>query len=125
MRTRPNAMELLELAEHTLTDDVAPDLARHQRYRVALITSALGIARRELAGGLSAFADELTALQQLYGIEPGEAPEAALDRLNRRFAADLRAGAFDAEGRDREAAKALLRNDVIARLAEDNPRYEK
>ena len=125
MRNRPNAVELIEAAERLLADEVAPELSNRQRYNVALIASAMGIARRELRGGLSAFPGELGALEQLYGKAPGEAPDASLDRLNRRFAADLRAGRFDGNDRNRRAAMTLLREDVAARLAEDNPRYQK
>jgi hypothetical protein len=125
MRNRPNAAELIEAAEKLLADEVAPELSNRQRYNVALIASAMGIARRELRGGISPSADELAALERLYGKVGGEAPDRALDRLNRRFAADLRAGRFDGNDRDRRAAITLLREDVLARLAEDNPRYQK
>ncbi len=125
MRNRPNAVELIEASEKLLADEVAPELSNRQRYNVALIASAMGIARRELRGGLSAFPGELGALETLYGKTPGEAPDISLDRLNRRFAADLRAGRFDGNDRDRRAAMTLLREDVTARLAEDNPRYQK
>jgi hypothetical protein len=127
MRNRPNAVELIGIAEKLLSDEVAPDLTARQRYHVALISSAMGIARRELEGGVSAFRGEIEELQRLYTALPSEPPEAALDRLNRLFAADLRAGRFDrgANERDRKTALALLKNDVLARLAEDNPRYVK
>lgn len=125
MRSRPNAIELLDIAEKTLAGEVAPDMSNRQRYNVALITSALGIAQRELSGGMSAWGDELDALQALYGRDRSGSAQAALDRLNRRFAADLRAGVYDEKGRSRRTALKLLREDVLARLAEDNPRYEK
>ncbi len=127
MRNRPNAVELLDVAERTLSDEVAPDLTARQRYHVALIASAMGIARRELAGGVSPFDGEIDELRKLYPAASPERTEAALDRLNRLFAADLRAGRFDKGGNehDRKTALALLRNDVLARLAEDNPRYAK
>ena len=125
MRSRPNAVELLDIAEQTLTGEVVPDMSKRQRYNVALITSALGIARRELMGGLCAWRHELTALKSLYGAEKCEADEDVLRLLNRRFAADLRAGVYDEKGRRRKAALQLMSEDVRARLAEDNPRYEK
>lgn len=125
MRNRPNAVELIDIAEKTLTGEVAADLSTHQRYNVALIASAMGIARRELEGGVSAHPDEHAELEALYGRVPHEDPAAALDRLNRRFAEDLRSGAFDDKSKNRKAALALLRKDVAARLAEDNPRYQK
>ncbi len=129
MRNRPNAVELISVAEKLLSDKVAPDLTERQRYHVALIISAMGIARRELEGGVSAFRGEIEELQRLYTglLSVSEPSEAALDQLNRLFAADLRAGRFDrgADERDRKIALALLKNDVLCRLAEDNPRYVK
>ena len=136
MRNRPDALELIDIADKTLADEVATDLTKRQRYNVAMISSALGIARRELAGGVSAFPGESEALQKLYGTARREwqklyggmrreDPAASLDQLNKRFAADLRRGRFDAKGRERTIAMELLAKDVLARLAEDNPRYEK
>jgi hypothetical protein len=125
MRSRPNAVELLDIAEKTLAGEVAPDMSQRQRYNVALITSALGIARRELEGGPCPWPDELKALKTLYGAEHREADGEVLRRLNRRFAADLRAGVYDEKGRGRKVALELMRGDVLARMAEDNPRYEK
>lgn len=125
MRSRPDARELLEISERTLAGEVAPDLSNRQRYNVALITAAIGIARQELAGGASAWPGELAALKDLYGADGLESDDKALHRLNRKFAADLRAGVYDEAGRARKAASKLLREDVLARLAEDNPRYEK
>ena len=125
MRCRPDALELLEAAEKTLAGDVAPDLSNRQRYNVALIASAMGIAQRELSGGISAWPGELAALEKLYGRDRKAESAQSLDRLNRRFAADLRAGRFDTKGRDRKAAIKMLKEDVLARMAEDNPRYQK
>tara|TARA_R110000787_G_scaffold42994_1_gene105496 strand:+ start:226 stop:606 length:381 start_codon:yes stop_codon:yes gene_type:complete len=126
MRNRPDAVELIETAEKTLTGDVAPDLSPRKRYSVALIAAALGIAKRELRGGPTAWPGEMGALRELYGTADGPADHAAaLSTLNRRFAADLRAGLYDEPGRGRKLAMTLLGNDVVARLTEDNPRYEK
>lgn len=121
MRDRPRAAELLEIAGKTLAEEVAADLSARQRYNVALVASAVGIARREMEGGLTPWPGERRALEDLYGARNGGTDEEALDRLNRRFAGDLRSGALDDDPR----AAALLRNDVLARLAEDNPRYRK
>ena len=125
MRSRPDARELLEISERTLVGEVAPDLSNRQRYNVALITAAIGIARQELAGGASAWPGELAALKDLYCADELKSDDKSLHRLNRKFAADLRAGVYDEAGRTRKAAGKLLREDVLARLAEDNPRYEK
>lgn len=125
MRSRPDARELLDVAERTLAGEVAPDLSNRQRYNVALVTAAIGIARRELAGGETAWPGELAALKELYGADGLESDDKALHRLTRKLAADLRAGVYDEADRNRKAAARLLREDVLARLAEDNPRYEK
>ena len=125
MRSRPNAVELLEIAEQTLSREVAPDMSSRQRYTVALIASAMGIARRELNGGISAWKGELDTLHALYGQDTHTPPEKVLDHLNRKLAADFRAGIYDEESQRRKAALNLLCEDVLARLAEDNPRYEK
>ncbi|MFT5486131.1 MAG: hypothetical protein ACI9MU_001041, partial [Alphaproteobacteria bacterium] len=84
-----------------------------------------GISRRELAGGRTAWPGELAALKDIYGADGLESNDKALHRLNRKFAADLRAGVYDEAGQSRKATTKLLREDVLARLAEDNPRYEK
>ena len=78
VRNRPNAVELLDIAEQTLTSEVAPDMSKRQRYNVALIASAMGIARRELGGGISAWDGELDTLSALYGADPLETPETTL-----------------------------------------------
>jgi hypothetical protein len=80
---------------------------------------------RELDGGAMAWPKELAALKELYGADGLESDEKALHWLNRKFAADLRAGVYDAPGKERKAAAKLLRGDVLARLAEDSPRYSK
>lgn len=54
-----------------------------------------------------------------------ETDDVVIHRLNRKFALDLRAGVYDEKGRDQRVGLRLLREDVLARLAEDNPRYEK
>ena len=125
MRNRPNAAELLEIAEQTLAGEVAADMSNRQRYNVALIASAMGIARRELAGGVSAWAGELDTLRALYGGDPLDLPETELSNLNRRLAADLRGGVYDEKSREQKAALNLLCEDVLARLDEDNPRYDR
>ena len=69
MRNRPTAAELLQVAEETLYHKVATNLPKEQRYNVAMIISAIGIARRELTNGRFAWDGELDALQKLYGAD--------------------------------------------------------
>ncbi|MEE2996790.1 MAG: DUF6285 domain-containing protein [Pseudomonadota bacterium] len=125
MRSCPNALELLKIAEQTLITEVASDMSRRQRYTAALVASAIGIARRELARGICAWADELYTLRALYHADPTEEPESSLRELHRRLASDLRAGVYDENAKKRTAALGLLCQNVLARLKEDNPRYDK
>ena len=85
----------------------------------------MAIAAREAEAGDRALVAEGEALAALYGEAGGadEPLEAALGRLNRRFAADLRAGAFDAPGARQAAAFRLLRQVTMAKLMECNPKY--
>ena len=69
---------------------------------------------RELAAGDAWQEAERAALARLLGAE-GD-----LETLNRAFAANLRAGAFDGS----EQAYAVLVRSTAARLAECNPGYE-
>ena len=48
-------------------------MSKHQRYNVALIASAIGIARRELGGGISSWDGELDTLR--LADDPLKTPE--------------------------------------------------
>ena len=95
MRNRPNALELLDIARKTLSEEVAKDMSKRQRYNVALIASAIAIASRELTAGILAWDDELDTLRGLYGGDLAETSDSALARLNRQLAVDLRSGSYD------------------------------
>ncbi|MBI05287.1 MAG: hypothetical protein CMI96_05655 [Pelagibacteraceae bacterium] len=125
MRSRPNARELLDIAEKTLSAEVMPDISERQRYNLALVASAIGIAKRELAGGVFAWEHELDILRALYGDDVMEQPETMLVRLNRQLADELRAGVYDEKNTEQETVLNLLFQDVVARLNEDNPTYER
>ena len=114
MRDKPDIGDLLAAARTTLMEDLLPELPPERRYRAYLVAAAMATAARELAAGGEWQDAEREALARLLG-EDAE-PEA----LNRRFAAELRAGAFDGS----EAAYALLVRSTAARLAECNPGYE-
>ncbi len=114
MRDKPDIADLLETARTALMEDLLPRLAPEHRYRAHLVAAAMATAARELAAGDEWQAAEREALARLLG------EDADLEALNRRFAAKLRAGAFDGS----EAAYALLVRSTAARLAECNPGYE-
>ena len=102
MRDRPDARMLRDLA---MSGD-APDAARALAVAIA--------AREEQAGAapIAAWAARLAALS--------DDPAAAPDTLERRLAAELRAGALD-DGPRRAAVRAHLIATVRAKLAEIDP----
>ncbi len=122
MRTLPDAADLLSIAEKTLRDQVTAGVSAGQRYNVAMVAAAMRLARCEIKGGPSAWSGELSSLRSLYGERNGDDTEALL-RLNRRFAQDLRSGAFEIDGGLPEPVINLLVEEVMARLQEDNPGY--
>jgi hypothetical protein len=122
MRDRPTAEELLAIARDTVAETLVPALPEEHRYAARLVAAAIATALRETAAGTAALEAERRALAALYGDAHGPL-DVALEALNRRFAADIRAGAYDAPGPRRTAALALMRAAVDARLAESNPGY--
>ena len=125
MRNRPSALELLQIAEETLSNKVTTNIAKEHRYNVAMIVSAIGIARRELAGGRFAWDGELDALQRLYATDIQKPAESTLVNLSSKLASDFRAGVYDESSENHKVALNILIKDVLARLNEDSPRYLK
>ena len=125
MRNRPTAEELLQIAEETLSNKVTANLPQEQRYNVAMIVSAIGIARRELAGGRFAWDGELDALQRLYATDIQKPAESTLFNLSSKLTSDFRAGVYDESSENHKVALNILIKDVLARLNEDSPRYHK
>ncbi len=125
MRDRPSAAELLAVARRTLLHELVPALPEDKVAAAERVATAIAIAERESAAGVAPLVAERDALAALYGEVPdSDEPLAeALNRLNARFARDLRAGAFDATGTRRQAALRVLSASARARLAENNPDY--
>jgi hypothetical protein len=93
----PSAALLLALARETLLRDVLPALPEERRLAGLMIAQALAIAERE-------------------GAAAAEAPDIA------PLAAAIRAGAYDAPGREREAARQRLRTMAKEALRIANPK---
>jgi hypothetical protein len=110
---------LLDLAQATLRDEIQPHLGPQQRYAAAMVASALRMSARALAIGPASASAARQALSALY---PGE-PSLDLIDLERRLAAELRAGRLTA-ARERAVRHALLAR-TVARLAITNPDYIK
>jgi hypothetical protein len=120
MRDLPAGPELLAAARAVLLDDLMPLLPAERRFDALLIANCLAVAEREAAntGWLEASTGELAAL---YGLECLSSARAA--ELWRRFAGDLRAGAFEDAEREGRRARATLWRLTTAKLRLANPKF--
>jgi Domain of unknown function (DUF6285) len=117
MRDLPGAPALLALAREVLLDDLMPLLPAERQPDALLLAKAMAIAGREAAGDGGALQAILGDLAMFYtnNPQPGEPL--------RRFARDLRTGAFEiSEQRERDA-RALLWRLTVARLRQSNPEF--
>ncbi len=117
MRDRPDGAELLRQARRTLLEELLAELPENRRYDVLMVASAMAIAARELETGEPGEA-ERNDLEELLGPASEDDLAAALNSLNQRLAAEIRAGTWDGDAR----IHALLRRDAAARVAISNPK---
>jgi hypothetical protein len=118
VRDLPTGPALLALARDALLRDLMPLLPQEAHFEARLVANTMAIAEREAISGAAPARGILHELRELYG-EGGEDERALL----RRFARDLRAGAFD-EGEPRERhAREILWRLTIAKLRDANPRF--
>jgi hypothetical protein len=103
MRDRPDGATLVKLAAASDAND-------------ELVARALAIAEREAVAGQEPLDECRAALLRRYG-------EGDIEALLHRFAADIRAGVFDAPGPVRDAALRLLWAMTRQKLRESNPDY--
>jgi hypothetical protein len=123
---RPDALTLLDAARRHLLEELLPLLPDERRLDVLMIANAMGIAGREAQAGDAALREALMRLATIYGETVPDAlseeeARALLSRINRRLAADIRAGAFDS-GPQRAALLAHLEATTRARVAITNPK---
>ena len=139
MRDLPSGPRLLALARAVLSEELMPLLPQDRQEGARRVTAAMAIAEREAVAGEEPFQAILHELAAFYaeGTDPapfetppgggssgvGEAGEgeAGSTLLLRRFADDLRRGAF-APARER-AARILLWRLTITRLRQANPQF--
>ncbi len=126
MRQRPDTAELERLAEAILRDAPLPDDPKARSYEQRMALKALSIAAYDWDHGAAGMVSEIDLFTTLYGADAVEEAEgnagARIEALNRRLAAEVRAGKWD------EAPPvliALLMQQVRARLVRTNPRYLK
>ncbi len=108
-----NADALIDLVIETLKGEISPDLPADKRYTVAMMTSALEIARREIA--LEPESAQWELLDPIY--DDGEGSM-------RQLALDLRSGKVDG-GDDATELRSGLRKLLIAELRVRNPGFLK
>ncbi len=123
MRDRPSAADLIEIAREVLQQELLPRLPPELRTHGLMVANALANAEREISAGMAPELAELGRLASRYGegtdASGGERLQGALERLNRRLVADIRAGRLDG---NREIARHLFATAVDA-VRESNPKY--
>lgn len=118
MNDRPHALELIRIANQTLASDVLPDAKPQHRYALRMIANALGIAARELEAHDKNAGDESRALNALYN----EAHDTQnLNARNRKFAQDVRRGAFEQSPTQEAELRQHLLQTACAKLAAAYP----
>jgi hypothetical protein len=115
MRDLPTSRDLLALARELLLDELSPLLPPERDREVHLIATAMAIAIREAASGETWLSEISRLLNDFYGEADSE--------LLRRFAADLRNGAFETSPSRAAAARAILWRLTIEKLREGNPHF--
>jgi hypothetical protein len=122
MRDGPDGVVLLAIARDTLLGEILPSVPAGQTYAVRMIANAMAIAGRELAADHDAAEREARQrIADLYrdsGLsEPGTL--LPLEEIERKLAADIRAGTFDAH---EAGLRSLLQWQIDQRLALANPK---
>jgi len=125
MRNKPDAAGLLHTARETLLNELLDLLPEERRYAMRMVANALAIAAREAEMEEADLVKELRLLSELYGEDVAQAAGANLheriEKMNKRFARDIRDGMFD--GACAQGVQALLMDQVRARLRISNPKY--
>ena len=124
MPDQPGAAELLAIARKTLLEELLPTLPKGQRYTALMSANAMAIAKREIETGVDELNSELQLFAELYGYDSvraaGSEPQQQLAVLNARLAEDIRAHRLSNE----TTLRALLKQQVLARLKVSNPKFE-
>ncbi len=115
MRDLPASRDLLALARELLLDELLPLLPPERERDAHLIATSMAIAARETAAR-EAWPAEIMALLNSFMARP-------IPHLLRRFAADLRNGAFETSPSREQAARAILWRLTIEKLREGNPHF--
>jgi hypothetical protein len=118
VRDLPTGPALLALAREVLLKELMPLLPPKAHLEARLVANSMAIAAREAVSGAASAQEILHELKELYG-EGGEDEQGLL----RRFARDLRVGAFE-EGEPRgRRTREILWHLTVAKLRNANPRF--
>jgi len=115
LRDLPAGVALLALGREWLLDELLPLLPEERHRELRLVATAMAIAEREAMAGDAPAHDLAKRLAEFYG--------GAADGLLRRFASDLRAGAFETCEPRARAACAILWRLTMMKLREGNPTF--
>ena len=118
MRDLPTGPALLALARDVLLRELMPLLPPTAHLEARLVANSMAIAEREAISGPAPAEGMLHELEQLYDERADGEQE-----LMRRFARDLRAGAFDKGGPRERHAREILWHLTVAKLRDANPRF--
>ena len=126
MRQRPGPEELERLAAAMLGGEPLPPNPKARSYGQRLAAKALSIAGYDREHGAADLAEELRQFADSWDADTvaaaGNDDDARVTALNRRLAAEIRAGLWDDAP---PALIALLMAQVRTRLARTNPKYLK
>jgi hypothetical protein len=112
-RLTPDVRNLLATALEAFRAEVLPAVPAEKRYAALMIANALAMTEREMSAPQAGHA--LVAM--LY-----DDPQMTAEECERRLAADIEAGHFDAPGARREAAFRAIKAINAGRLGITNPK---
>jgi len=122
MRDKPQADDLLKIAESTFIQEILPYIPADRKYTALMIANAMRIATRQFDKNEIDETAEIAALTKLLGyLDVSDDPDTLL-MLNKQFAAAIRAGAFAPGTAGHSKARQHLLSCVQNRLAEVNPK---
>jgi hypothetical protein len=114
MRDVPSGAALLALARDVLMDELMPLLPRECRPNALLVAKCMAIAQQEAEAPAEEGRAILHEIELLcgQGVDPW-----------RRFAYDLRVGAFEGSEPHDRAVRAVLWRQTVAKLRQSNPEF--
>jgi hypothetical protein len=131
MRDLPQSVDLLALARELLLVELLPLLPPERERDAHLIATAMAIVASEARGGdwQGEIAAQVDGFYREAAPRPGPLSTRGAGQsgngaaLLRRFAADLRRGAFETSPSRSAMARAILWRLTIAKLRENNPHF--